>query len=129
MTTLAYDAITITFGDDLLWTDEYAWATVEQRREYTILGSMLVDSAVKQAGRSITLAGAESYGWVTRAVVDQLATAAAIPGQQFTLTLRGVPHTVVFDHTAQAFSAEPVFDVSDPLSTDFYVVVLRFVKV
>jgi hypothetical protein len=129
MTTLAYDAVTITFSDDILWTDEYAWMAVTQRREYTVAGAMLVDSAVKQAGRTITLEGDDMCGWVTRATLDQLAVAAAIPGQQFTLTLRGVAHTVVFDHSNQALEAEPVFDVSDPTSTDYYVVTLRFVKV
>lgn len=129
MTTLAYDAITIDLSDDLLWSDEYTWTPVVQRRDYTIAGAMLVDSSAKQAGRPITLRGDDNCGWVPRSTMDQLTTAAAIPGQQFTLTLRSVAHTVVFDHANQAVEADPVWSVSDPLATDYYVVTLRFVEV
>ena len=129
MTTLAYGATTIVLHDDLLWTDEYAWSAVTQRAEYTIAGSLLVDARAKQSGRSITLAGGEDGGWLTRTTVDALRVAAALPGQQFTLTLRGATYTVVFDHTAQAIEADPVFNVNDPASADFYVVTLRFLEV
>jgi len=129
MTTLAYGAITLTLHDDMLWTDEYAWSVVSQRREYTIAGAQIIDAGAKQSGRPITLAGDESCGWLPRTTVDALAAAAAIPGQQFTLTLRGTPHTVVFDHTNQALEAEPVWGVNDPASTDNYVVTLRFIEV
>jgi hypothetical protein len=129
MTTLAYGATTITLSDDLLWTDEYAWSVVSQRREYSITGAQIIDSGAKQAGRTITLAGGETGGWTPRSVVDALAVAAAIPGQQFTLTLRGDTYTVVFDHTSRALEAEPVWNVNDPSSTDYYVATLRFTEV
>lgn len=129
MTTLAYGATTIALSDDLLWEDEFAWSAVSQRRDYTIAGAQIIDSGVKQAGRTITLAGDESGGWVPRSTVDALAAAAAIPGQEFTLTLRGEEHTVVFDHAGQALEAEQVWVVNDPLPTDFYFITLRFIKV
>lgn len=129
MTTLAYGATSLTLHDDMLWTDEYAWSVVAQRREYTITGAQILDAGAKQSGRPITLAGDASGGWLARSVVEALAAAAAIPGQEFTLTLRGVEHTVVFDHSSQALDAEPIWDVHDPASADFYVVTLRFIEV
>lgn len=127
MTTLAYGAVTITLPDDLLWVDEYNWSAVEQVKEYSVTGALIVESAARLAGRPITLMGGENHGWVTRSVLDALLTASNIPGQQFTLTLRGVAHTVIFDEGR--IEAEPVFDVSDPEAGDFYVVTLNFAKV
>lgn len=128
MTTLAYGATTITISDDMLWVDEYRWQPVEQKRAYTITGALIVESAAKLAGRPITLAGGDTYGWLARSVVDALLTAASIAGQQFTLTLRGTTHTVVFDQAAP-IEAVPVVDYSNPDATDKYIVALRFLKV
>jgi hypothetical protein len=129
MTTLAYDAVSIDLHDDMLWTDEYAWSVVSQRREYTVTGAQIIDAGAKQSGRPITLAGGEAFGWLPRTTVDALAVAAAIPGQPFTLTLRGETYTVVFDHASQALEADPVWDVRDPAAADHYVVTLRFIEV
>lgn len=129
MTTLAYGTTTISISDDLLWVDEYSWAAVAQRGEYTLTGALVLDAQAKQSGRPITLTGGETAGWMTRSTVDALVLAAAIPGQQFTLTLRGVAYTVVFDHEATPIEVDPVFDVSDPTSTDFYTATLRFIEV
>lgn len=127
MTTLAYSTITIDLPNDMLWVDEYDWSAVEQATEYSVTGALLVDAAARLAGRPITLAADEGYGWITRSVLDQLLAASNIPGQQFTLTLRGTPHTVIFDDPR--IEATPVFDVSDPAAGDFYVVTLKFLKV
>lgn len=129
MTTLTYGAITITLPDDLSWPDEYTWRAVAQSREHTLTGALVVESAVRQAGCPITLSGDDSGAWITRAVLDALLAASYLPGQQFTLTLRGVAYTVMFDHEAGAIDARPVWDVSDPTGSDFYVTTLRFFKV
>lgn len=127
MTTLAYGAITITLSDDLLWSDEYEWTAVEQQRSYSLSGALIVDVGVKAAGRPITLAGDDDYGWITRDVLDDLRTAADLPGQEFTLTLRGVAHTVIFD--ADPISARPVLDMRDPDDADHYIATLKFLEV
>ena len=129
MTTLAYAAVTITLHDDLLWTDEYRWKPIEQKTSYSLTGALLVEAAAKSSGRPITLEGGDAYGWTSRSVVDALMTAAGIAGQQFTLTLRGVAHTVVFDHGAGPVEATPVIDYSNPDAADLYRVTLRFLKV
>lgn len=123
-TTLTYGATTVTMPDDLLWPDEFGWQPVAQSKRRGITGALLLQSAALVGGRPITLQGS-----LPRSVAEQVATAAALPGQQFTLTYRGVAHAVIFDHEAGAFRADPVFEVADPIASDYYTVTLRFLKV
>ena len=50
----------------MVWIDEHSWTPVEKSLEYSISGALLVDVGVKQAGRSITLQGEQSAGWIRR---------------------------------------------------------------
>ena len=129
MTTLTYGATVIDLPNDLQWVDEFAWQPVEQATQYSLTGALIVEAAAKQAGRPITLTGGDDFGWAARSVVAALLTAAAIPGQQFVLTLRGVPYDVIFDHARTPVDARLVVDYSDPDGTDPYVVTLRFLEV
>lgn len=127
MTTLAYGATTITLSDDMLWTDEYEWTPVEQQTSYSLTGALVVEVAARTAGRPITLAGDDDHGWITRTVLEALRTAAAIPGQEFVLTLRGVAHDVIF--AADPIAAQQVFEVRDPNADDYYIATLKFIEV
>ena len=127
-TTLVYGATTIVLSDDLLWIDEFDWTPVEQTREYSLGGALIVDSAAKLAGRPITLVSGSDFGWLPRSTIEALRVAASLPAQQFTLTHLGVAHTVIFDGSGP-LTAEPVWTVSDPDADDPYVVSLRFLKV
>lgn len=129
MTTLTYTGTTLTLPDDLAWPDEFEWAAVEQRQQYTITGALIVEAAAKQAGRTITLEGGDDFAWVPLADLETLLAWKALPGQVFTLVLRGVTHSVVFDHEGRSVEARPVWDVSDPGPADPYIVTLRFLKV
>jgi hypothetical protein len=129
-TTLTYGGTTVTLPGDLLWTDEFGWPAVEQRTQYSITGALLLEAAVKQAGRTVTLTGGPSWGWITRSVLVTLQAWAELPAQQFTLVLRGeAARTVVFDQAQRPIEAQPVIDYSDPDSTDDYVATIRFLEV
>ena len=129
-TTLTYGATTVTLPIDLLWTDEFSWPAVEQRTQYSITGALLVEAAVRQAGRTITLSGGPSWGWISRATLVTLQTWTELPGQQFALVVRGeAARTVMFDQSQQPIEAQPVIDYSDPDNADDYVVTLRFIEV
>ena len=95
---LTNGATTVALPDALSWVDEFAWSSVEQTKTYTSTGALLIEEGVKQAGRPITLEGAEDRTWCTRALVKQLHTWAATPEIVLTLTMRGVVHAVTFDH-------------------------------
>ena len=123
-------ATTLTLPDALSWADEYAWSPVEQTKTYTTTGALLIEEAVRQSGRPITLDGSEDRTWCTRAMVDQLHAWAQTPGITLVLTLRGMARTVTFDHEKGALQGLPVLFYADGSieSTDFYVPSLRFVE-
>lgn len=127
MTTLVHEGTTIHLPLDMLWVDEFEWDAVEQSKQYTVTGSLIVESGAKLAGRPITLAGDEQGGWLPRATLLSLMATAGVAGRQYTLTLRGVEYTVMFD--TPPITASPVWGVSDPDAADHYVATLKFIEV
>lgn len=55
------DGAVIRLPDDLLWVDEHAWTPGVASVSYLLTGALLVESAIRQAGRPITLVGG-GYG-------------------------------------------------------------------
>lgn len=131
MITLTYNATTATLSDRLQWTDEYDWSPVEQRTEYSTTGALLVDVGVKLAGRPITLQGTDTAAWISRALCDSLTAWAALPGITLTLTLRGVAHSVMFDHAQKGFEAKPIWRLADGEITPelLYLPTFRFLEI
>ena len=123
-------AITLTLPDALSWADEYSWSPVEQTKTYTTTGALLIEEGTKQAGRPITLEGDADRTWCTRAVVDQLHAWAATTSLVLTLTLRGVPRNVTFDHEKGALQGLPVQFFADASidAADYYVPTLRLLE-
>lgn len=121
---------TITLPNALEWTDEYTWSPVEQTSTYTTTGALLIEEATKQAGRPITLEGAIDRTWCPRSMVDQLHAWAQTAGTVLTLTLRGAPHSVIFDHSKSALQGLPVLFYQDAsvASDDWYYPTLRFIE-
>jgi len=112
----------------LLWTDEFAFRQVEQSREYTSTGALIVDEWRKQTGRPVTLAGDVTYAWCQRGTLQTLNTWAGHPGLRMTLTRNGATHPVAWDHQAGAIEAEPIVDYAEPEEQDFYALTLKFVE-
>ncbi len=128
--THAASGITLTLPDALNWADEYTWSPVQQSKQYTTTGALLIEEATKQSGRPITLEGSEDTTWCTRALVDQLHAWAQTAGIVLTLVLRGVAHQVTFDHERTALQGLPVIFYEDGsiASDDWYVPTLRFLE-
>jgi ABC-type antimicrobial peptide transport system permease subunit len=130
MNTLTYGVTTLTLPDDLLWVDEFDWQQVQQGTAYTVAGALLVEAAVKLAGRPVTLQAGVDYAWTLRSVLNTLNAWKALPAQVFALVLRdAAPINVVFDHARTPIEARPVIDYATPVDDDPYVVTLRFIKV
>ena len=130
MTTLSDGVATLTITDDLAWTDEFAWQPVEQTAERTITGALVVQTALRVAGRPITLAPPDdSSAWLTRALVDQLRAWAAVPAKEMVLVYRGVSRDVIWRHEDGAIDARPIVDFADVESTDYYSATLRFMEI
>lgn len=127
--TLTYSTTTLTLWPHLLWVNEFAWNPVAMSApRYSLTGALIVESAARQAGRPIELAGESAF--VLRSDLLTLRSWAALPGQQFSLVVRGeAARTVIFDHAAGAIDASPLVDYSDPAASDYYRLALRFIQV
>ena len=130
MITLTYGASTVALTDRLVWSDEHSWSPVQQATAWSTTGALLVDVAVKQAGRPITLDGNALSAWMSRAVANTLAAWAAIPGAQFALVLRGAGRPVIFNHADGGFEATALWDLVDgeQYAEEKLVPVLRFIQ-
>lgn len=119
--------------DDLLWLDEHVWTPAVAATSYLITGALLVQSALRQGGRPITLVGAPDMAWVTRSTVATLHAWAALPLSEssghLTLALAdGRSFTVAFRHADTAIEAEPVTGFPARSPTDFYRLTLRLME-
>ncbi len=128
------DGVALLLPDDLLWSDEHAWSPAVSSVSYLLTGALLVQSAVRQAGRPITLVGAQDMAWVTRAVVGTLQAWAAVPlatsTGRFELTLADTRvFTVAFRHFETAIEAEPVTGFPARAESDFYRLTLRLMEI
>lgn len=128
------DSVALSLPDDLMWSDEHSWSPAVASVSYLITGALLVQSAVRQGGRPITLVGAADMAWVTRATVEQLRGWASVPlgasDGRFTLTFSdGRDFAVAFRHAEVAIESEPVKGIPARLDTDFYRITLRLMQV
>ena len=129
-----FSGATLTLPDDLLWSDEHSWSQVVSSVSYLITGSLLVQSATRQAGRAITLVGSADMAWVTRLVVNVLRDWAALPldvvSGRFQLTLLdNRVFIVAFRHADGALEAEPVTGFPARSNFDFYRITLKLMQI
>ena len=125
---------TLVLPDDLLWSDEHSWSPVVSSVSYLITGSLLVQSATRQAGRAITLVAPADMAWVTRSVVNLLRDWAALPldaiSGRFVLTLLDSrAFSVAFRHADGAIEAEPITGFPARLDSDFYRITLKLMQI
>jgi len=120
----------ITFTDQLVWSDEFSWSPVQQSQQYSIGGTLVIQEAKKLSGRPVTLIGGGSV-WETKLTIKALHAASLLTYQQFTLTLNdGRALTVMFDKQNNPIEATALFTGQDELDSDQYTInTLRFVEV
>lgn len=133
LTNLA-NGVVLLLPDDLLWSDEHSWTPAVAATSYLITGALLIQSALRQAGRPITLAGPHDMAWVTRAVVEQLRAWAATPvndnaGRYGLSFADGRVFTVAFRHGETPIESEPVLGIPARAESDFYRLTLRFLEI
>lgn len=116
--------------DDLLWVDEFQWSATTATHTYTVTGALLIETAIRQAGRPISLVGPPDMAWVSRQTVLRLAAWAAQLNARYTLELRdGRRFSVAFRHTDGALEAEPVLGIPAWREGDWYRLTVRWVEV
>ncbi len=82
--TLADGTTEITLPGDLEWVDEWEWTKVKESVQYSLTGSLHIQSSVMQAGRPITLRGGSDYAWLD---TTQMSALLAMANQNTTMTL------------------------------------------
>lgn len=120
---------TIELPEDLVWQDEFSWASVAQTVTRGLTGSLIIQAAVRTEGRPITLVPPESGGWMLRSAWSQIQTWLDTPGQQLTLTLRGTPYLVEFRHVDGGAEAVDVLHYADPTGAHHITPTFRFLTV
>lgn len=124
----ALDGVAI--PDDLIWVDEFEWTPVSQSEAYSLSGALIVETAVKLAGRPITLAGSQDYGWASRLTVKQLVAKAETPGYQMLLELKdGQTFSVIYRRDGAPVQAAPVVDYNAMADDDPYIIKLQLLEV
>lgn len=133
MITLTSDSVAQQLYDGLQWSDEFTYSPVAMTAEYSTDGSLMIDQAVRKAGRPITLVMPSAAAWATtRAQVEVLQAWASRTGEVLTLNLRGRSFSVMFNHAAGiAFEATLMRDLfDDSVDADAeYRTTYRFIEV
>lgn len=132
MITLSDGTTTIELPPDLAWSDEHAWSAVERSETRGLTGAMILQVALRQAGRPITLVPPDNGGWWPRSSWTQIQTWLDVPEIVLTLTLRGVPYSVTWRATGgdrPAAEATPLIHYSDPDPTSWIRPSFNFITV
>lgn len=131
--TLSDGTTTVTLSSDLRWSDENNWHPVAQTVQRGLTGSLIIQAAAMTKGRPITLeAMDDESGAMLRSVVAQLRNWTAVPGQQLTLTLRGIARTVIFrHHDGGGLESRPFIQwaAADLDDNDYELCVLRLMEI
>lgn len=114
---------------DLLWTDEFDWTPTEQHQTYTLTGALVFETALKTAGRPITLSGGQDGGWATKAQIDALYSKLSI-STPLALTLPNAQtFNVRFRHEDKPIEANPIVSYRVMGSDDVYELTIRLITV
>lgn len=129
--TLSDGSVTINLPGDMLWDDHFGWSPVVQQVGYTLSGALVVESAVKQSGRPITLRSGENFALVKKASVDHLQSWAGVAGKLLTLNAHGENLTVLLRHEdAPAVEAFAMLAGKNPLEADDWMsVVVKLLQI
>ena len=125
---------TVPLEDGFLWSDEFAWKSIEQNQEYAVNGTLIVQEGKKKSGRPITLLSkTDNQGWIKRSVLSVIQDWSALQDEQFTLVFE-YPHdtrqfNVIFNHAEGPIEADPVKGFPTVSEEDYYKVTLRFLEV
>lgn len=120
----------VQLDDQLQWVNEFDHNPIEQTREHSITGALLIQEGVKLYGREIEL---RSNGgvWTPLSVVRQLEVMRDEPGRVMLLTLPGNrQYHVIWNRTSGSpLTAEPLFREAYSTPDSVYDVNLRLLTV
>lgn len=114
---------------DLLWTDEFDWTPTEQHQSYSLTGAVIFETAIKQAGRPITLQGGQDYGWVIRTQVEAVYSKLSITTPLVLVLPIMSGFNVRFRHEDKPIDSKPIVDYRILAGSDFYTLTVKLITV
>ena len=121
----------VQLSDGFLWSDEFDWQPIEQKQEFAVDGTLIIQEGKKKSGRPITLTADKSMAWVKRHVVSKLKDWSVLQ-EKFTLQFEYFhdkrSFNVVFNHQDRSIEARPVLDHPAVSEDEKYNVTLRFLE-
>ncbi|MBB4845031.1 hypothetical protein HNP55_003577 [Paucibacter oligotrophus] len=129
--TLTVGTTSVALPGDLYWSDETAWHPVAQSVERSLTGAAIISIQARSGGRPITLEPPVALAsWMPRFTIELLKAWADQPGQQMTLTLRGMARTVIWRHQdGEVMVARPVQHFDDVQPDDAHTATLKFMEI
>lgn len=125
---IIFDSLVLPAG--LVWSDEFANASVAQSVRRTLDGGLVVFYGGLKRGLPITLESESDAGWMRRDLVEALQVRASSPGGLYTLQLRDRVFQVMFrHHDVPAFDAKPLVSIATPAPGDYYLATLKLMTV
>ena len=114
---------------DLLWVDEFDHTPTEQHQTRTLSGANVFETALKIAGRNITLQGDKNSGWATKAQVDALYAKLTITTDLTLVMPNAATYSVRFRHEEKPINASPIIDFRVLDGTDNYALTIKLITV
>ena len=111
----------------LIWVDEFDWTAPLRAQEYSLTGALVVDVALRQAGRPITLSGEADHGWVRRSALQTLHQLVNTTTGPLSLTLADGRTFSVHFAAGEPITATPITRAELPPTNLPYYVTLRLV--
>lgn len=118
---------------DLYPVDEFNYSKVTSNQKYALDGTLIVQTAIKKAGKPITLQADEDLAHVTRATLSILLHWAEIENLKmwYERELNGqIQQTLVsFNHQSNPIEARPVKGFNSPNADDWFHVKINLIEV
>lgn len=125
---------TVQIENGFFWSDEFDYKPIEQKQQFAVDGTLIIQEGKKKAGRPITLVPSnEGMGWIKRRELSKLQDWSALQDEQFTLEF-DYPHdnrrfNVLFNHQEGAITNPKLILGFSPISDDeYYSATLKFLE-
>lgn len=123
----------IELPDDLFWENEFKWVPVVRNITWGVSGSLIVQSNVKLAGRSIILKSPEQgVGWISRSTLNELLVWASDKSKVMIFKLEkpndSRTFNVIFDENTP-LEASPVKGWTDFVDDEWFLVTIKLLQV
>lgn len=122
---------TIELDAGLMWSDEFAWSSVEMATSRSLSGALIIETAVKQGGRPLTLSNSDDCNWCDRQTLLTLQGWCNTPACALLITLQnGGTHTVTPDCTnGNALTAKPITELPSFDDADEFNISLKLLEI